>query len=70
MQIFISHFVFRRQPAEFFFSKKICQMKAGQNNKYDITNYTKALGLVMSISVNKMNRGKQIERTQILELHN
>jgi hypothetical protein len=67
MQIFISHFVFRRQPAEFFFSKKICQMKAGQNNKYDIT---KALGLVMSISVNKMNRGKQIERTQILELHN
>ena len=67
LKISISLFVFRRQPAEFFFSKKICQMKAGQNNKYDIT---KALGLVMSISVNKMNRGKQIERTQILELHN
>ena len=33
-QIFINHFIFRRQPAEFFFSKKICQIKAGQNNKY------------------------------------
>ena len=29
---------FRRQPAEFFYSKIICQMKAGQYNKYDITN--------------------------------
>ena len=31
---------FRRQPVEFFFSKKICQMKAGQNKKkkYDKTN--------------------------------
>jgi hypothetical protein len=28
---FVSHFVFRRQPAE------IHQMKAGQNNKYDST---------------------------------
>ena len=34
MQFFISHFVFRRQPAEFFFSKQICQVKADQNNKY------------------------------------
>ena len=33
-----SHFIFRRQPAEFFFSKQIRQMKAGQNHKYDITN--------------------------------
>jgi hypothetical protein len=33
MRIFISHFVFRRQPAEFFFAKENCQMKAGQNNK-------------------------------------
>jgi hypothetical protein len=40
---FISHFVFRRQPDEFFSSEKMCQMKAGQNNKYDIT---KAAGLV------------------------
>ena len=43
MQISILHFVFRRQPAEFFFSKKIRQMKAGQNNKYGIT---KTLGIV------------------------
>ena len=27
MQIFISHFVFRRQPAEFFFSKKFVKWK-------------------------------------------
>jgi hypothetical protein len=33
----ISHFVFRRQPAEFFFSKKNRKMRAGQNNRYDIT---------------------------------
>jgi hypothetical protein len=33
-----SHFIFKRQPGEFFFSKKIRQMKAGQNNKYDFTN--------------------------------
>ena len=33
-RFFISHFGFRRQPKEYFFSKKICQMKAGQ---YDIT---------------------------------
>jgi hypothetical protein len=37
ISFFISHFVFRRQPAEFFFSKKIRQMKAGLNNRYDIT---------------------------------
>ena len=30
MQIFTSHFLFRRQPAEFFFSKKYCQMKANK----------------------------------------
>jgi hypothetical protein len=35
---FICHFVFRRQPADFFFSKKICQIRGGQNNKYDINN--------------------------------
>ena len=34
-QILISHF--RRQPTDFFFSKKNRQMKAGQNNKYDMT---------------------------------
>ena len=33
---FIRHFVFRRQSAEFFFSTKSYQMKASQNNKYDI----------------------------------
>ena len=33
--VFINHFVFRRQCADFFFSQKMCQMKAGQNNKYD-----------------------------------
>ena len=33
LQIFISHFVFRRQPSEFFFSNQIRQMQAGQNNK-------------------------------------
>ena len=32
------------QQAEFFFTKKIRQMKAGQNNKYD--NIAKASGLV------------------------
>jgi hypothetical protein len=32
-QTFITHFVFRRLRAEFFFTKKIRQMKAGQNNK-------------------------------------
>ena len=36
--LFISHFVFRRERADFFF-----QMKAGQNNMYDIT---KTSGLV------------------------
>jgi hypothetical protein len=35
--LFISYFVFRRQSAEFYFSKKNCQIKAGQNNKHDIT---------------------------------
>ena len=35
---FISHFVFIRQQAELFFPPKICQMRAGQNNKYEITN--------------------------------
>jgi hypothetical protein len=34
---FICQYVFRRQPAEFFFSQNIPQMKAGQNNKYDTT---------------------------------
>ena len=34
---FISHFVCERQPAEFFFSKTITEMKAGQNEKHDIT---------------------------------
>ena len=33
---FIIHFVYKIQGAEFFFSKKIRQMKAGQNNKYDV----------------------------------
>ena len=36
--LFISHFVFRRRPGKFFFSKNIRQMEAGQNNKYNITN--------------------------------
>ena len=40
---FISHFVFRRQCAEFFLSQKFCQMKAVQNIKCYIS---KALGLV------------------------
>jgi hypothetical protein len=42
---FFSSAFFRRQRADFFFSKKICQMQAaaGQNNKYDIT---KTIGLV------------------------
>ena len=30
MQMFISHFVLRRQLTEFFFSKNILQMKSGQ----------------------------------------
>ena len=47
MQIFICHFVFRRQPAEFFFSKKIRQMKLGQNNKYDITKTWPCAGLTL-----------------------
>lgn len=29
--------VFRRRPAEVFFSKENHQMKAGHNNKYDST---------------------------------
>ena len=33
--LFNSHFVLRRQ--QFFYSKKIRLMKAGQNNKFDIT---------------------------------
>ena len=32
-QFFISHFVFKRQWAEFFLSKKKSSIKAGQNNK-------------------------------------
>ena len=35
--LFISHLVFRRERAEFFLSKKIRQMKPGQNKKYEIT---------------------------------
>jgi hypothetical protein len=31
--LFISYFVFRRQPAEFFLSQKIYQIKAGQNKQ-------------------------------------
>jgi hypothetical protein len=42
---FIGHFAFRRQPAEFFFYIKNRQMKASQNNKYDIM-YKNILGLV------------------------
>ena len=34
---FISHYLYRRQPNEFIFSQKNLQMKAGQNNKCDIT---------------------------------
>ena len=34
----ISNFDFSRQPVEFFFSQKICRMKAGQNKNYDIIN--------------------------------
>ena len=42
--LFINHhFVFRGQRAEFFLSKKIRQMKASQNYKYDII---KTSGLV------------------------
>ena len=37
MQIFICHFVFRRQPADFLFSKKNRQMKAGQILKSFLT---------------------------------
>ena len=33
---FMGQFVFIKQPTEFFFSIKIRQMKASQNNKYDI----------------------------------
>ena len=42
MQIFISHFAhaFRRQPAEFFISEKICKMKAW---KWNSTNPVKIL---------------------------
>ena len=50
MQIFIGHYVFRRQSPELFFSKKIPQMKADQNNKYDITI---TLGLVQVWAANK-----------------
>ena len=39
MKLFSDHFL----EAEYFFSKKIRQMKASQNNKYDIT---KTSGLV------------------------
>ena len=47
-QFFISLLVFRSQRAEFFFSKKICQMKGGQNNKYDTyyTNFRSCAGLL------------------------
>ena len=44
VQFFSSHFNFCRQPTEFFFSKKIRQMKGGQNNFFDII--TKTSGLV------------------------
>ena len=37
MQIFICHFVFRRQPADFLFSKKNRHMKAGQILKSFLT---------------------------------
>ena len=45
-----TQFIFRRQPAEFFFTKNIRQMKAGQNNKYDtyiLQNF--CVGLIMTI---------------------
>ena len=44
LKIYKSQFVFRRQGAQSFFSKNICQMIAGLNNKYDIT---KTWGLVL-----------------------
>jgi hypothetical protein len=40
--LFISNFVFRRQPAEFFFSKKNRQMKA-DHYKIHLTNPVKIL---------------------------
>ena len=41
LNFFISHFVFKRQTAGFFFYQKIRKMKAGQYNKYDV--YSKDL---------------------------
>ena len=42
----ISHFVL-----EFFLTKKICQIKAGQNNKYNITRSCTGLDLVKTHSL-------------------
>ena len=42
MTSFYSYFFFRRQPAEFFFSKKNCQKKAGQD-KIHLINPVKIL---------------------------
>ena len=49
--LYISHFVLRRQCAEFFLTKKICQIKAGQNNKYNITRSCTGLDLVKTHSL-------------------
>ena len=38
IQFFIINFISRSQPAEILFYKEIRQVKAGQNNRYDITN--------------------------------
>ena len=42
MQTFICHFVFRRQPAEFLFSKKNCLIKAGQIKNIEVIPYLKS----------------------------
>ena len=40
LPLLTSHFVFKRQRAEFFFSKKIDQVKAGQNNDKNLSLWT------------------------------
>ena len=66
MQIFNSHFVFRRQTAEFFFSKEIRRIKAGKNDKYGVT---KPLKFEVCLFVCNYKLSKDICRNNLIVLN-
>ena len=70
LKCIISHFVFRRQPADFFFSERICQMKAGQNNKYDGTKTWSKFFTYVSKTCQNYRKPRNYNGTIIFEIDN